>query len=263
MPLKDIQTFRLRRLFLEGFTAMDIAESLISFDAEAKAQAVQRFMTQRDFDLVGIRVDGLVRGYVRKDELGDGICGDHLHQFIPEDDLVPNTANLTDVVKSLSINRQCFVTILNEVSAIITLDDLEKQPMRMFMFGLITLGEMRMTEFIRRRYHNGSWQNYLSKQRLAKARELQEERSRRGQKVDLIDCLQYADKGWILSYDADVRKALGLESRGEARKAIKEMETLRNNLAHTQEIIPTGWKRIVIACSRIDYNLGNIDMSSS
>ena len=25
---------------------------------------------------------------------------------------------------------------------------------------------------------------------------------------------------------------------------------MRNNLAHTQEIIPSGWQRIVIACSR-------------
>jgi hypothetical protein len=93
---------------------------------------------------------------------------------------------------------------------------------------------------------------------LAKARQLQEERSRRVQQVDLVDCLQYGDKGWILSYDEDIRKALGQESRRHARKAVKELETLRNNLAHTQEIIPVGWQRIVIACNRFEENLETI-----
>jgi len=257
MSWKNIQTSRLRHLFFEGFTAMDIAEPLISFDSEADAPTVQKFMIEKDFDLVGIRVDGLVKGYVKRNDLRDGICEDYIHEFILEDDLVPDTANLADVVRSLSINKQCFVMILNQVSAIITLQDLEKPPMRMFLFGLITISEMMMTEIIRRRYHDGSWQNFLSKQRLEKARDLQEERLRRGQKLNLIDCLQYSDKGWILSYDEDIRKALGQESRSAARKAIKELETLRNNLAHIQEVIPTGWKRLVIVCSRMEYNLQN------
>jgi hypothetical protein len=39
------------------------------------------------------------------------------------------------------------------------------------------------------------------------------------------------------------------------RKSLKELEMLRNNLAHTQEIIPDGRHRIVIACNRLDQNL--------
>ena len=258
MHWKHIQAARLHRLFFEGFTAMDIAEPLASFDAGADAGMVKAFMAGREFDLVGIRVDGLVRGYVRQTELADGVCTDYLHEFTPDDDLVPDTASLIEVVKSLSINRQCFVTVLNEVSGIIDLDDLEKPPMRMFLFGLITLSEMMMTELIRRRYPFDCWQSRLSEPRLAKAKELQEERVRRGQTPDLIDCLQFGDKGWILSYDEEVRDALGWSSRNDARKAIKDLETLRNNLAHVQAIIPTGWKRIVIACGRLDDNLKNL-----
>jgi hypothetical protein len=258
MPWKDTQSSRLRRLFLEGFSAMDIAEPLVSFDAEADARTVRAFMHEKEFDLVGIRVDGLIHGYVWRDDLVEGFCRDHMRTFTPDDDLVPDTADLTEVVKSLAINKQCFVTILDRVGAVITLSDLEKPPMRMFLFGMITLGEMLMTEIIRHRYIDGSWHDCLSAQRLEKARQLQEERLRRGQTADLVDCLQYGDKGWILSYDEDVRKALGQDSRRDARKAIKEMETLRNNLAHTQEIIPTGWQRIVIACSRLEHNLENI-----
>ncbi len=34
MPWRDTQSSRLRRLFLEGFSAMDVAEPLVSFDKE-------------------------------------------------------------------------------------------------------------------------------------------------------------------------------------------------------------------------------------
>ncbi len=257
MPWNDTQSSRLRRLFLEGFSAMDLAEPLVSFDASADAQSVRKFMSEQDFDLVGIRQDGLVKGYVRREDLNSGPCQDYLRYFTPADDMVPDTANLVAVVNSLAINEKCFVTILDQVGAIITLSDLEKPPMRMFLFGWITLGEMLMTEILRHRYVDDSWQDLLSSQRLDKAKQLQEERARRGQKVDLVDCLQYGDKGWIISYDEGLRKALGMASRREARQAIKEMESLRNNLAHTQEIIPGGWQRIVVSCSRMEQNLEN------
>ena len=250
MPWKDTQSSRLRRLFLEGFSAMDIAEPLVSFDAEAAAATVRRFMAERQFDLVGVRRDGLVSGYVRQAELTGGCCGDHLRPFTPSDDLVPDTASLIEVVKSLAINRQCFVTILDRVGAIITLSDLEKPPMRMFLFGMITIIEMLITEIIRRRHADGSWREFLSAGRLERAADLQQERARRGQQVGLIDCLQFGDKGWIVTYNEELRKALGQESRREAREMMKEIESLRNNLAHTQEIIPTGWQQIVLTCSR-------------
>jgi len=48
--------------------------------------------------------------------------------------------------------------------------DLEKPPMRMFLFGMITMIEMTMTEILRHRYPNDSWQEFLSDQRLALAK---------------------------------------------------------------------------------------------
>lgn len=258
MPWKSTQHTRLRRLFFEGFTALDIAEPLVSFDVAADAPAVRQFLVERDFDLAGIRRNGLVCGYVHRKSLTAGQCGDHLIPFCAESDLVPETASLVEVVRSLAINRQCFVTVLDQPSAIITLADLEKPPMRMFLFGFITIAEMVMSDRLKWKYADGSWQGLLSGTRLAKARALHEERERRGQKVDLLDCLQFGDKGWILSYDEEWRTATGYQSRREMREALKELEMLRNNLAHTQAIIPHGWQRIVIACSRMGQNLERI-----
>lgn len=255
MPWTATQSSRLHRLFLEGFSAMDVAEPLVSFDDHAKAVDVHSFMLDKNYDIVGVRRDGLVEGYTCREDLISGTCGDHMRPFIPADDLIPDSANLLDVVQSLAINQRCFLTILDRVGAIVTLSDLEKPPMRMFLFGMITIIEMTMTEILRQRYPDDSWQELLSGQRVALAKKLHEERARRGQQVELLDCLQFGDKGWILTYDNELRKSLGHSSRNETRTAVKELETLRNNLAHTQEIIPSGWQRIVIACSRWENSL--------
>ena len=69
MPWRDTQSSRLRRLFLEGFSAMDVAEPLVSFDESAEAEDVRKFMQERAYDLVGVRQNGLVEGYVRRENL--------------------------------------------------------------------------------------------------------------------------------------------------------------------------------------------------
>jgi hypothetical protein len=54
MLLRETQSSRLRRVFLEEFSAMDIAEPLVSFDANADVRTVHDFMLDKNLDLVGI-----------------------------------------------------------------------------------------------------------------------------------------------------------------------------------------------------------------
>ena len=248
---------RLKRVFLEGFTVMDIAEPLASFDEGQPAEDVRAFMAGRDYDLAGVRRDGLVCGYLRRDELYGGRCGDHIHPF-GADDLVADSDSLQKVIESLAINNQCFVTVLDRVGGIVTLSDLEKPPVRMFLFGMITITEMIMARSIAELWPDGSWCSLMSEGRLQKARELLAERERRNKRVDLLDCLQFSDKSQILLKSPaylEQLAALGLPSRKAALQAAKELETLRNNLAHTQEIIPDGWQRISSFATRLEILL--------
>jgi len=245
-------------LFLQGFSVMDVAEPLVSFDAERPSEEVRRFLVERDFDLVGVRVDGLVRGYARREELETGLCGDHRHAFVP-DDLVGEGASLADTIASLGINGRCFVRVLNGVSAIVTLADLEKPPVRMYLFGMITILEMLIGREIRVRFPDGAWLAHLSEGRRAKAEELLAERHRRNQQVDLLDCLQFSDKAQVLVKDPRSRRDLGYESRKSGLQAAKELETLRNNLAHTQEIIGSSWERIVRFSANLEGMLRRLE----
>jgi hypothetical protein len=138
--------------------------------------------------------------------------------------------------------------VLGSVGGIITLADLQKPPVRMWLFGLLTLIEMRFTELIEKHCPADVWMNHVSEARIAKARDLLAERLRRNQSLQLFDCLQLADKGQIVARNENIRNDTVFASRRQAEEAIKMLERLRNNLAHTQDIVVSDWNTIVRLC---------------
>jgi len=241
----------LRRVFDEGFAADDIAEPLVSFDASGSATEVRSFMEGRRFEVVGVRDQGLIVGYVKKSELADGPCSDFLHPF-GDSQLILDSASLTDVVLGLRDTPRLFVLLLGQVGGIVTRSDLQKPPVRMWLFGMITLIEMRFARLIGQLCPEDGWKQFLSEARVQKAEELLAERIRRDQNLELLDCLQFADKGQIVARNQDIRRLTQFQSRRQLEQVVKQLERLRNNLAHTQDIISTDWETIVLLAENLD-----------
>jgi hypothetical protein len=108
--------------------------------------------------------------------------------------------------------------------------------MRMWLFGLVTTSELRVTHLIDKRFPEGSWRELLSAGRMENARELQQERRRRNQDPSLLDCLQFADKGDIVARDERLRRLTRFSSRRAVETFVKALQHLRNNLAHSQDL---------------------------
>lgn len=246
MPAPQIPD-AVRRIFTETFTVRDIAEPLVSFDANTDAGDVRAFMTARDFDVVGVREGGLVAGTVERSALASGACG---QWRIPLEQaaILDATAPLVAVVSQLSRTSFVLVRALGGLGGIVTLTDLQKPPVRMWLFGIVTLIEMRCAELIEQHLPNDSWQEFLSAGRLEKARALLTERSRRNQALRLLDCLQISDKGQIIARCEKVREFTTFPSRNRAEEATRRLEQLRNNLAHAQDILASDWDTIVRLC---------------
>ena len=79
-----------------------------------------------------------------------------------------------------------------------------------------------------------------------------EERKRRNQNLELIDCLQISDKGQIIARNEEIRRLTRMQSRRQTEQAIKMLESLRNNLAHSQDIISCDWETIVGLCKDME-----------
>ena len=121
-------------------------------------------------------------GYVEREDLCGATCGEHIRAI---DAPISDAASLADVVLGLAESPRLFVRVLGAVGGIITMSDLQKPPVRMWLFGMISLMEMRMTRLIELKCQGDSWKQYLSESRLQKAEALLEERKRRNQNLDL------------------------------------------------------------------------------
>ncbi len=248
MRVSEAATESLQRVFLQAFTARDLAEPLASFEHDAPAGAVRRWLENCGREAAGVRRDGFVAGYVETATLPDaGTCGDLAREFHPTI-LVHDTDPLVRVVRGLAHQPRVFVCTLGQVVGLITRADLQKAPMRMWLFGVVTLVELRYALWIDRHCPDDSWQQFLSATRVQKAQELLAERGRRQQTgLRLLDCLQFGDKAQIVARNEVLRRLTIFPSRRQAEEGMKKIEQLRNNLAHAQDIVSTDsdWELVV------------------
>jgi hypothetical protein len=223
------------QLFLSGFAARDIAESLASFDETTSADSIRAAMQAQRLDVAGIRKSGAVAGWVVPDDLVEHQESVHFRPFDAAS-VLADTASLNEVVQGLDAASHLFVRSFGQVSGLICRRDLQKPAMRMWLFGLVTITELRVTRMIDEYCPQDSWRQYLSEGRLQKASELQAERNRRGQQRTLLDCLQFADKGQIVARDDRLRERTRFSSKRKVEEFVNALQDLRNNLAHSQDL---------------------------
>jgi hypothetical protein len=221
-------------LFLRGFAARDVAQPLASFDDTTSSSAIVIAVDAHGFEVIGIRQSGTLAAWLDADDVRSS---EHpiLRQFDPGT-VLSDTAPLNDVVQSLRLAPHVFVRSLGQIGGHISRRDLQKPAMRMWLFGLITISELRVTRMIDACCPQESWRQYLSEGRVQKAVELQQDRSRRGQAVSLLDCLQFADKGQIVVRDERLREQTRFSSKRQVEDFVSALQDLRNNLAHAQDL---------------------------
>ena len=102
--MKQLRTSaqNLRELFDKNISVRYIAEPIASFDISTSSADVQEFMEQHDFDVVGIRQDVQVTGYVQKQGLARSRVQDKIILFTASDNnIVDETVPLLDALKIL------------------------------------------------------------------------------------------------------------------------------------------------------------------
>ena len=241
----------LRPIFAESFRAADLAEPLASFDEAAPAGDVGRFMDAAHFDAVGVRRAGRVWGFAERPLAGDGPCGAFAAPFA-DGSVLPGAAPLSAAVRVLAAAPRVFVTAFGGVAGVVTRADMLKAPARMWLFGMVTLIELRYARLIEHLCPGESWRQFLSAGRLKKAEDLLAERRRRSQDLTLLDCLQLSDKGQIVARDERIRRLTVYASRGKAEAGIKMLEGLRNSLAHAQDVVAGDWEAIVTLSDHLE-----------
>ena len=245
----------LRRVIEDGITARAILEPLQSCRAGSLAQEAKEILDRRDFDVAGVKEteNGPVTGWVSQEVLDTGIVRDRARP-ISTDNLLADATPLPQVLDVLRERAYAFVLVGSKVAGIVTRADLNKPPVRVYLFGLVSLLEMHLSFWIRSECREDSWQAHLSKKRLDKAMRMQQLRRRRNQDPYLAQCLQFCDKRDLVVRLSSVRDSLSLGTERQATIFLQRVENLRDGLAHGQYDLAEGstWEKTVGLAERMD-----------
>jgi hypothetical protein len=245
------------RVFERAFTAQDIAEALLSFDFDTPAGEAAAAMGRAGIGVAGIRRNGLVCGFVEAARLGNGCCEGFQREFASSQ-VVGIASSLTDVIEVLTRHDWCFVATFGHVAGVISRIDMQKPAMRMWLFGIITIAELEFTQRVRQQWPGESWAGLLSQSRLEKAKHLRAERERRKERCELLDCLQLCDKVEILVTEPEELARLGMHTPSAAKRAGKQLESLRNSLAHAQPFAVQDWPQVVRLGRHVEHILQDV-----
>lgn len=228
--------------------ARDICEPLKCCASGAPADQMQNELSRLDFSVSGVRdaEDGPVTGFVRVEELSSRSVQAHLHPLTAAT-VIDDEVSLQFVLECLGKDPFLFVRTLGDISAILTWADLNKPIVRVYVFGLISLLEMHLSFWVAHTYSDGDWQQALTEGRLGMAVEVRQKRAALGQDVSLIQCLQMCDKRTLVSKSIGIRDQLGFESKAACERFLRDVEVLRDTLAHSQyELAPdNSWKELL------------------
>lgn len=248
---------KLRYIYQNNLTVDLLCENLNTCNFNDHSIDVKNEMVEKDFDMYGVEKEGKIIGFVRRDELDTkGIIGDFVKNF-SSDDLISDSTSLIELLDIFQEWEYVFILEKNKVSKIVTVADLQKQPIRMLAFSLISLFEMYLISTIREFFPDDSWTDKLTEARLTKAKELLEERSKKNEALTLLDNIQLGDKGTIVRKTPQLVEKFGFESNQQCKDFFRNIETLRNNTAHSQEKIYHDYKELIAVILQIEKVLKN------
>jgi hypothetical protein len=221
----------LRNLYGKALTVRWVAEELQYFDAPYDSHQVQAFLKEKGFDVVGIRYAGCVT------HLFSPATG--RERRILGNEIMRYTDSLFVAFEKLSNASFAFVAEQGIIHGIVTRADLQKIPVRMWLFGLISLLEMHMTQLTRR---VSAWQQSLKPVSLKNANRTYDKLRRVNQDTDLVECLQIGDKANILSTQGHLIRQLSFHDAQEWSNHFTNVIHLRNDLAHANKVLTYGRK---------------------
>jgi hypothetical protein len=243
--------WELRKTLDDSLVVRHISTKMETCRGDQQAVEVRAYMEERNFDVMGLLDGERISRYVARKLLGEGTCNDH-GRWIEPTEIVSSTTPLIDLLPIMKNRAHLFVLDGARLESIITSADLQKPPIRMLLFGLVSLLDMFLLALVRKHCPEESLKVTLKPNRLEKAQKLYKERKARNEEIDLADCLQICDKRDLILKFVGYGE-LGFESKGKAERLFEDAENLRNRLAHSQDLVlGTSWVELIDLAASLD-----------
>lgn len=230
----------LKSIFIDSVTAKAICEPLHACRLRDHADDVRRVLIELDFDSAGVIDDNeKVVGYINRDELMSG----YIHEQISEVNvglLISDSTPIADIVHELKKRKTLFVNYGSNISYIITRADLNKPPVRIFIFGMISLLEMHLNYWVSHFCPEDKWERTILPERIDSAHQKLQEAKKNSENTELtlVSYLQFCDKKELLRDSPEFLSELDV-TKTQLKDYLRWVEGIRNDIAHSQNSIFT------------------------
>jgi hypothetical protein len=200
----------------------------------------------RSFDYLPVKRGDRIIGLLSVANLGSNLClgSDAVTKHMKKIDdriLISSEAGVLSFIEQAEEFPCRLVLSGMELDGIVTLADLQKLPVRPSIFFLITHLELLMTNLLRSRFKDDSWLKFLQANRQHKIEDKWRMLKIDNMEIDRVLATEFCDKR-----EAILKSGFRLQdiAPNQAEKQLKEVEELRNHLAHAGDIASTKAKAL-------------------
>ena len=142
---KGTRSSSLQKIFIDNVTARSIFEPLSCCLASSKAEDAKHALKVREFDVAGVKetASGEVIGFVETADLDGGEIKKYVKAIGP-DLLISDSTTIADIFTALTSKDFAFVRYGKHIVGIIRKADINKPPVRIYLFGMTSLFEMHL-----------------------------------------------------------------------------------------------------------------------
>lgn len=237
----------LEEIFTNQITVMNIAVPTASLDLE-KAREI---CGSNNFNvhLIKEMTDEDLKVYSNSSGTSRPLC---------DSEVISESTPLLDVIDILCHKEQVFVKVKRNITHIVTRSDLDTIPVRIWLYGMISLFEIELKDRITQM--GIDWEKKLSADRLDKAKELFQQKKLQNEEITLLGCTQLCDLATIvLKFWKQFEDLFpSNNSKKRIQSSFINMKLIRNALAHGQKL-QLEWPEILSQMQMILHCLGRID----
>lgn len=204
-------------------------------------------MHRRNYDIMPVKENGKFVGYVEREILVKLKQIEPAIQQINLDIVVSADTCVHEMIDLFQKSRFFFVNRANDLVGLVTYADLDKIPVRVWLFILICKFEFLLLQLIKNFYEGSSWLNKLTTKRREKITDLFDEKRKHDIDISLENCLNLGDMIELLESDRKLRSFVGYTSRNSCKRECSGLDVLRNNVMHPSTSLVNNYDGVVLS----------------
>jgi hypothetical protein len=216
-------------------------KDFLFFKSDVKVIVALEKMDRYDHDVAPVTKNGDMQWFVEREDLRNS------DPFLPLRDVAKNISvkhiiseqtKMVDLLGLLAKEEFFFVIGKKELTGIVTCADLNKRPVKMLFYLLISELEARLVDMIKCRFPRikDSLQHLRASQR-TEIEEIHKGSKQGNSEISIEEYFTTSDVMTIVERDEPLRKQLQYKSREQAEKNLDPIIIMRNTIMHPRSLI--------------------------